>query len=272
MRSMTTLFGAVVALSVVVAAPAAANVVFSTHNTIHFDGLKVHHGDVVDYAAGAGSLSLLFAEDTLGGKDVDALHLMADGSLIFSTHQNVRLDGTRFDPADLIRYNPTDGSASLWFDGGQFAGRADIDAVHVTGSGSILLSTHAHGDLGGLRFGSGDIVEFNPTTGDASIVLDGGAFGGNGNVDAIDMLDGDLLISTHAQSTLFGLSFQRGDIIRVNPTAQTASIFLPESTFGPGAANIDALTGGGAPVPEPSTLAVLVLGGAAALVRRRRHA
>ncbi|MFW6153635.1 MAG: PEP-CTERM sorting domain-containing protein [Planctomycetota bacterium] len=267
MRSMTTLSSLVVALALA-AAPAAASVVFSTHNTIHFDGLRVHHGDVVEYDGGG--LSLLFAETTLGGKDVDALHLVADGSLIFSTHNSVRLGRTRFDAADLIRYNPLDGSTSLWFDGGRFGRRADIDALHVKSNGNLLLSTKTHGDLGGLRFGRGDIVEFSPATDSASIVLAGSAFGGNGDVDAIDMVGDDLLISTHARSTLFGMTFQRGDIIRVNPAAQTASMVLPESTFGRSATNIDALSGGST-VPEPATLGLLMLGGAWPLACRRRR-
>ena len=269
MRSMTTLFILVVAFALAGAAPAAADLVFSTNNTIHVDGLTVHHGDVVDYDVAGGGLSLLFAQETLGNKDVDALHLMGDGSLIFSTHSQVCLGGTRFGADDLIRYDPLAGSTSLWFDGGQFAKKADIDAVYVKTNGSVLLSTHSKGDLGGLRFDRGDIVEFNPFSGTTSLVLDGSAFGGNGNVDAIDMVGDDLLISTHAHSTLYGMTFQRGDIIRVDLAAQTASMFLPESTFGPSATNIDAMTTSVA-VPEPATLAMLVVGGVWGMCRRRR--
>jgi len=265
---MTLSLGLAVAFALIAATPAAADIVFSTHNTIHFDGLKVHHGDVVDYDAAAGSLSLLLDEETLGGKNVDALHLLADGSLIFSAGQKIRLDGVAYEPADLVRYDPLAGTASLWFDGGLFARKADIDAVHVNDDGSFLLSTHDKGELGGLKFDRGDIVQFNPATGAASILLDGSAFGGNGNVDAIHKLnDDELLISTHANSTLYGMAFGGGDVICVNLAMQAVSMYLPESTFGNGAANIDALAFSPS-IPEPATLALLALG---ALACRRRR-
>ena len=152
--------------------------------------------------------------------------------MVFSTTATETLAGLEIAKDDLASYDLETGTASLFFSGDLFLSNENIDAAHILEDGRIILSTAGAASLGGLTFGDGDLVEYDPGTGTASLFFSEGSFSGNEDIDAVHVLaNGKILLSTAGSATLGGLSFQDGDIVEYDPDSQTATLFLSESVF-----------------------------------------
>jgi len=158
------------------------NIILSTKNGASIDGLSFGDDDLVEYNPATGRASLYLdgssvLYDTRRDEEIDAVHILPNGNIILSTKNSGSIDGLSFGDDDLVEYNPTTGSASLYFDGSTILYDTpedeDIDAVHVLSNGNIILSTRNSGAIGGLNFEDDDLVEYDPTTGIASLLFDG---------------------------------------------------------------------------------------------------
>ncbi len=177
-----------------------------------------------------GALTILFASP------------VSATSIILSTDNTETLGGLTFGKDDLVWYDAQTDTATLYFDGALFGGPADIDAIHVLDTGNVVLSTVAGATLGGLTFGKGDLIEYNPTTDTATLYFDENLFiSSQPNIDAAHLLDsGNIILSTTGSATLGGLAFGKDDLIEYNPTTDTASLFFDGSLFS-GNEDIDAV-------------------------------
>ncbi len=174
----------------------------------------VDSSDVVKFTATslgdttAGSFELYVDGGDLGlqrgGENIDALTRLSDGSLLFSTTGNAKLDGgLRTKDEDLIRFNPTslgevtDGSLELYLDGSDIQltkGGEDINAVGVF-QDQLLLSTTSRFDVGTVSGNNEDVFSFTPTstgsttagTFDSDLFFDGSAAGFRDNISAVDL-------------------------------------------------------------------------------------
>ena len=161
------------------------------------------------------------------------------GSLLFSNH-------------DIVVW---DGAFAVLFDSPAFSNDVMIDAIARSPSGNVLLSISTQTVvLGGVEFGSGDIVEYNTESGDTSLFLKGSllangpdSFGNTTsvflssnatpeptaeNVDALHVRsDGKILLSVEGTGGLDDGSGQRlsmndSDIVLYDPIANSASILF----------------------------------------------
>ena len=166
----------------------------------------------------------------------------ANATIILSTDFSETLGGLSFNSDDLAEYDSTSDTATLYFDGTLFGGNENIDAAHVLANGNIILSVEKDGTtLGGLTFGNGDLIEYNPTTDVGTLYFDESLFGSNEDIDAVNILDnGNIILSTIDGATLGGLTFGGGDLAEYNPTTNVATLFFDGSLFD-GAENIDAV-------------------------------
>jgi hypothetical protein len=146
------------------------------------------------------------------------------------------LGGTSVRPADTIDV----ATASISF-GALPSG--DVDAYHVLPNGDVLFSITTSLNLGGTIYSDGDIIRWDGVA--YTEYFDEGLFGSNQNIDALTVLpNGNLLISTSLSATLFGFAFLNGDVVEVDPVAQTAGLYmgLNEAAIFTGTnADIDAL-------------------------------
>jgi len=255
----------VLVLTIFFAVPLQANLVLSTSSGETLGGLSFEDGDLVDYDTSGDISTLFFNEDLFSnGEDIDAVHVLANGNIVLSTQGYATLGGLSFDDGDLIEYNTSTNTATMFLSESVFSGNEDIDAIFIRSNGNIVLSTGNSASIGNLNFDKDDLVEYNPTSQIASVQLSSTHIENNEDIDTVHILDdGDFLLSTESGATLGSLSFDDGDIIRYNLTTQVASLFLSESVFS-NSADIDALTGidglaNG--VPEPATIALISLGG-----------
>jgi hypothetical protein len=162
-------------------------------------------------------------------------------TVILSTDNTETLGGLTFGKDSLVEYTPGTDTATLYFDGGLFGGPSDIDAAHVLDNDNIILSTAAGATLGGLTFGKGDLVEYNPTTDTAALFFDEVLFSGPANIDAAYIRDnGNIILSTTGNAMLGGLSFGKDDLIEYNPAIDAATLFLDGNLFS-GNEDIDAV-------------------------------
>jgi hypothetical protein len=256
-------------LSVFFASPAdATTIILSTDNTETLGGLTFGNNDLAQYNPSTDTATLYFDGDLFTGTAyIDATHVLGNGNIILSTFESTTLGGLSFDAGDLVEYNPSTDKATLFFDQDLFSQAENIDAAHILGGGNIILSTIDAATLGGLSFGEGDLVEYNPSTDTATLYLDGSLFSGSENIDAVHVLaSGNIIISTSDSATLGGLTFGPADLAEYNPLTDTATLYFDENNF-TSAANIDGIH---LILPEPATIALLGLGSLALVGRKRR--
>ncbi len=212
---------------------------FSATTTV--GGVTAEPEDVVLHDLGTGAWSMLFDGSDVGlpgngGRDIDAVHLMADGSILFSTTRSGTLAGIGdFDATDIVRFVPssvgpvTAGTFELYFDGSDVdltSDNEDIDAIGVLPDGSLLLSTTGSPNLVGLTgLTEGSLLRFAPTSlgaitaGTWSLHLDGAAIGlGAGGESAdglsVEPLRGDLHLSTVSQFAAGAVTGTGSDVLR----------------------------------------------------------
>ena len=252
-RRLST-FAAVVAC-LAAAGPAEA-LYLSTSNNATLGGLSFRDGDVVFYDFATDTATLFFSEDAFAtNENVDAFSILANGNLVLSTTTSASLGGLSFGPGDLVEYDMSADTATLFFDQSLFSDAADIDALSLLPDGTFLLSTAAGETLGGLSFRDGDVVLYNPLLDVATLFFSEDHFSQNENVDGVSLFsDSSLLLSTANSATLGGITFGDGDVVRYDPFLDIAEIFFAESLI-TGSGNIDA-----AFVPEPSSGALVALG------------
>lgn len=128
--------------------------------------------------------------------------------LYISTIDDVIINDTEFQEEDILAYNTSTQTWSLFFDGseaGLIHPGINLDAFHIDADGSILFSVNKATILPGVgTISAADIVRFIPsqagdnTSGSYELYLDAGAVGLTGeNIDAISFTpDNQLVIST----------------------------------------------------------------------------
>ena len=151
-------------------------------------GLTLDEGDVALYDPDTDTATLLMGVDTFddGNADVDAVHLLADGTIAFSVGSNESINGFEFSDGDIVLYDPSTGSTSLLFSESLFGQNTDVDSVYIDGQGNIYLSTQQDGrTLAGLSFDGDDIVMYDPNAMTATLIADGSLVPPNTSMEAV---------------------------------------------------------------------------------------
>jgi|GEM_PF-6713671 len=167
--------------------------------------------------------------------------LVAADDLVLSKSDNINnmLGGLTFLDGDVISYCGDTNGASLLFAESNISPSADIDAFTILDNGNYLLSVLFNGRmLGGLTFDDGDLVEYNPTTGVASIFFlteadFTGATTNAGDINAVDFVDDRFIVfSLTASSTIFrGVDYSDGDLIQYNVNDGVVNLLVNEATL-----------------------------------------
>jgi hypothetical protein len=245
----------------------AAQLYLSTANGATIGGLTFRDGDIARYDTVTGVATLYFSEDNFSqDENIDSLYILPNGNILLSTVNGATLGGLTFRDGDVVQYNPFTNTASIFFNEDLFSNNANVDGFSVLANGHYIISTVDTETLGGVNFRDGDLVDYNPVTGTASLFFNEDLFAQDEDVDGVQVLaDGSILLSTRNGASIGGLTFLDGDVIRYVPSTNTATILLPESTFSANE-NVDGLF----LAPEPGTGLLLALGLAGFALRRTR--
>ncbi len=252
-------------------------------HVLSFGGNPIGAGSLLDLQTGAVILDegLVFGP---GVEDIDAVHVMGNGELLFSTTTAAFIDGVSYSSGDVVRYDPSDGAHVLAFSVADFSEpTTSVDAIHrlTRGphAGRLLLSTATVASLGGLVVRPGDLVAYDAGSKSAALVFDQDLISGTQaqqDVDAVHVLrSGDLLLSIALSGgSLGGLTLEEHDLILYDPLTGVASVALAgDGLFDGTTADINALSLDPVQLPAFSLAGVLILGlalfgsGAGALTR-----
>jgi hypothetical protein len=167
---------------------------------------------------------------------------------LVSTTADEVIDGKNFFAGDILAADKTPGNSGLYLSATVFAeDGVDLDAMALLPNGHLILSigNDEGATLGGIAVEDGDLVEYDPATGVASIFLSESVFGTNVDVDAVEILaDGDLLLSLRRDETVGGTLYLDGDVLRYDPVAGTFAVEISEATLGGGDVDALAVRGG----------------------------
>ena len=95
-----------------------------------------------------------------------------------------------------------------------------------------ILSTDSPATLGGLSFTDRDLAAYEPWTDTASLFFDGSLTTLSADIDAVHVLNnGHLLLSSSANTTLGGVSFENGDLVDYDVVANTSTLILDGSAL-----------------------------------------
>ncbi|MAY74101.1 MAG: hypothetical protein CMJ31_05115 [Phycisphaerae bacterium] len=123
---------------------------------------------------------------------------------------------------------------------------ATLIAVCASANAELIISVsnNVGNELGGLVFNDGDMVQTNASGSMASVFFAESNWTSDGDTDAFHILDdGTYLFSSLFNSTIGGVTFDDGDVIRYNPNTGVAeTYFITESTFDDAGEDISALS------------------------------
>lgn len=105
------------------------NIVLSTQNNAELGGVKFKKRDIVEYDPINDQLSILVDGGVLGNKaNIQALHILDDGDIIFSVYGSVKIDDMKVGKGDLLRFNAFDGVTYIGHDFDKGNGDCEINA------------------------------------------------------------------------------------------------------------------------------------------------
>jgi len=233
--------GACALLLLLPGAAAAQTLTFSVNTDASLDGVTFRDDDVVTYDLGTGSVDpeLLFEGSHENLEDIDALHVLPDGSLLLSVTGSAVYatagGSLSIRDGDIARIDALSGLASpvLFFDEDLLPEDVDIDALYVLESGNLLFSTRS--DV--LGFEDDDVLEYDFAGAGVSLFFDGASafgFADGEDVMALGFDDtGRLLLSTSspAQVGSNALALEPGDLIALDLSSGVARLLFEGSVL-----------------------------------------
>lgn len=227
-------------------------------------GVSFADEDILAYDTGSGTYSMFFdgSDVGMGGAgalDVDAFHILGDGSILLSIVSASTLpDVGSVDDSDILRFVPTStgtntaGTFEWYFDGsdvGLSANAEDIDAIYIMANGDIVVSTSGNFSVSGASGADEDLAVFSPsslganTSGSWSTYFDGSDVALTDSSEDlhgawIDEAGNDLYLTARGNFAVTGVSGDAADIFTCNNlTSGTTTSCTSFSLFWDGSAN-----------------------------------
>jgi len=262
-----------------------------------FAGTEFDYGDIIRYDTDTGQSSLYFkADDHFIGKEghaMDALEVLPDGTILFSTVGGGKLPGipNKFNYSDLIHYDPVNHIGMIVMAGRDHfetkAGKPtqeQLDVVDVLPDGSFLFSTRYEAIFDGNLFDQDDVFRYDPVSGAVSLFFDAGILetGPQGfNLDGFDIMpDGRYLLSIFKTREVGELKITGADLVIYDPNTGKTELFLDHDDILDWKGKHRNFTGVDTEpevpqqlpvIPEPTSASLLGLGLLGTLLRRRKR-
>ena len=227
---------------------------FADEDILHFDGTN---------------WSLFFdgSDVGVGSSDLFGFSMMDSDTILISFSSSVVVNGLAVSPQDIVQFDAaslgsvTAGAFSMYFDGsdvGLDASGENIDSVSLLPDGRVLISTTGNISVPGVTGADEDVLAFTPTSlGDVTngiwaIYFDGSDVGlsttSNEDIDALDIVGGNIYLSTVGDFAVTGVSGADEDIFVCVPTSlgnittcnYSAALYFDGSAWGQSANDLDA--------------------------------
>ncbi len=154
------------------------HIVLSTRNNASLGGLSFENEDLVEYDPVTDTATMFFdgSMHFSADENIISLHILENGNLVLSTDGDAELGGLSFSNRDLVEYNPTSRTASIYFDGDATTLSQNITALHVLDNGHLVMATKSNTTLGGLSFTGADLIEYDMGADSATLYFSGNDF------------------------------------------------------------------------------------------------
>lgn len=194
-----------------------------------------------------------------GARDVDAFHMMGDGSILLSFAGATTIpDVGSVDDSDIVRFVPTSlgtstaGTYEMYFDGSDVeltTNGEDIDAVAVLANGDIIISTRGNATITSVsrRARDEDLLRFVPTSlgantsGSWSLYFDGSDVGLTASSEDIHGTwvagNGDIYLTTTGVFAVAGAGGDGADVLLCVPASTGNNTSCSFNLFWDGSAN-----------------------------------
>lgn len=124
------------------------------------------------------------------------------------------------------------GSQLSGFGAGIISRSNKINAIHQMDNGNYVLSSYSSMNVGGVKYESGDLFEYDPVTGQSSLFFSGSLFDKKENIDAVYVRsNSNIVFSTKGDAKLANVSFKKGDIVEYNPATDQLHILMYGESF-----------------------------------------
>ena len=176
----------------------------------HGNGLAVDEESAYLSGGGLGKISLGFLPDAA---DVDAVHGLADGDVLFSIETSIVLGGVLYRPSDVIRFNGDSWSKEFDGVGAGIPAGVNVDAIAMSG-GVLLLSLDIDAELGSAVYSDADVIAFDGA--EFSLFLDATDSGiaRSADVDALHVDSNNrVLVSFDGGGELGGIDYRDEDML-----------------------------------------------------------
>ncbi len=240
---------------------------FDTTTTVPSPVGTVENEDIVARNVTSGAWSLIFDGSDVGlsGFVIDGMARLSSGDILLSFTASGSIAGmtggpggsTTLDDSDIVRFVPgtlganTTGSFVFYFDGsdvGLTTNNEDIDAITLTSSGQLAISTIGSVTATGASGNDADLLVFTATSlgeatvGSFAVYFDGSdvglSDGGSEDLDAAGLRStGALLLSTLGTVSVPGVAAEDEDVLSFTgtfgpTTSGTYTLFLDLSALG----------------------------------------
>ncbi|MEM7797944.1 MAG: hypothetical protein AAF633_02035 [Chloroflexota bacterium] len=237
------------------------------------DGVQFRDEDIIVYDGASWSLHFDGSDVGIGGADVDAFTMLADGSLLLSFNNPFTVSGIAADDSDILRFEPTSlgtttsGTFSLYVDGsdlGLDTNGEDIDSLTVASEDetlTLLIGFVGNAQVAGATVRDEDLIALtltqsgSNTVGTWALDFDGSDVGlnngGDEDVWGASLIGGDLYLTTRGAFSVSGASGDQADVLLCggvtnDPTTCQFSLFQDGGGLGIGNERLDALMIGSA--------------------------
>ena len=99
-----------------------------------------------------------------------ALSENACADILLTYKRTFNINGNTFAREQIAQVD--DSSSSLYFDNNLISGNRRVTGLHRINDQEILFTTQGGFSIGGSSYNRGDIIRYNRTTGDSSLVFD----------------------------------------------------------------------------------------------------
>ena len=229
--------------------------------------------------------SLLFdgSDVGVGGSDLFAFAMLDSDSLLLSFSSSVTVNGISATAQDVLRFDATSlgstttGTFSMYFDGsdvGFDTSSENIDSLSLLPDGRLLFSVVGSPAVPNVTGGRDeDVLAFTPTslgsvtTGTWAMYFDGSDVGlgesSNEDIDALDVVNGSVYLSTLGDFAVTGLTGADEDVFICVPTSTgdttvcnySPALYFDGSTWSLASNDVDAfnfIVSGSNPIATPT--------------------
>ena len=178
---------------------------------IHFDGTRAVVADEeVSYQSGKGLFDLGALPATT---DVDAMHGLASGAVLFSLKTSVVLGETLYRPSDVIRFNGSVWSKELDGKSEGIPDGVNVDAIAMSGD-DLLLSLDVSAELDGIVASDADVLLFDGANFSIFLSTETTGIGAALDINALHLdEEGRVLVSFDGSGDLGGVHFRDEDLL-----------------------------------------------------------